>query len=125
MGPKPNTRSLAGGQNVRTDAGGLSLYLVFIATLKTELVHRRRFPDPEVASSVIFEYLEVFYNRCRSYSALSYRSAADYEEATMEGAAVAVDITRLRDRGKPSFAFEYTSIILADSNLNRLALRVV
>jgi putative transposase len=61
----------------------------FIATLKTELVHRRRFPDPEVASRVIFEYLEGFHNRCRSHSALSYRSAADYEEATMEGAAVA------------------------------------
>jgi transposase len=26
---------------------------------------------------------------CRSHSTLSYRSAADYEEATMEGAAVA------------------------------------
>jgi len=48
-----------------------------LGTVKTELVHRRRFPDPEVASSVIFEYLEEFYNRCRSHSALSYRSAAD------------------------------------------------
>jgi transposase InsO family protein len=34
----------------------------FIATLKTELVHRRRFPDREVARSAIFEYLEAFYN---------------------------------------------------------------
>jgi transposase InsO family protein len=62
----------------------------FIATLMTELlVHRRRFPDPEVASSVIFEYLEGLYNGCRSHSALNYRSAADYEEATMDVAAVA------------------------------------
>ena len=30
----------------------------FIATLKTELVHQRRFPDREVARSAIFEYLE-------------------------------------------------------------------
>ena len=60
----------------------------FIATLKTELVHRRRFPDREVAKSAIFEYLEGFYNRCRLHSALSYRSPADYEEATMEGVAV-------------------------------------
>ena len=35
----------------------------FIATLKTELVHRRRFPDREVARSAIFEYLEGFYDR--------------------------------------------------------------
>jgi putative transposase len=61
----------------------------FIATLKSELVHRRRFPDREVAKSAVFEYLEGFYNRHRLHSALSYRSPADYEEATMEGVAVA------------------------------------
>ncbi len=62
----------------------------FVATLKSELlVHRRRFPDREVARSATFEYLADFYNRRRLHSALSYRSPADYEEATMEGAAVA------------------------------------
>ena len=61
----------------------------FVATLKTELVHRRRFLDREVARSTIFEYLEGFYNRRRLHSALSYRSPVDYEEATMEGVAVA------------------------------------
>ena len=45
----------------------------FIATLKTELVHRRRFPDREVARSAIFEYLEGFYNRRRLHSALTYK----------------------------------------------------
>jgi len=61
----------------------------FIATLKTELVHRQRFPDREVAKSAIFEYLEGFYNRHRLHSALSYQSPMSYEEATMKGAAVA------------------------------------
>lgn len=62
----------------------------FIATLKTELlVHRRRFPDREVARSAIFEYLEGFYNRRRLHSALGYKSPVSYEEATMEGVAVA------------------------------------
>jgi putative transposase len=62
----------------------------FVATLKTELlVHRRRFPSREVARSATFEYLEGFYNRRRLHSALSYRSPADYEEATIEGVAVA------------------------------------
>jgi putative transposase len=61
----------------------------FIATLKTELVHRRRFPDREVARSAIFEYLEGFYNRHRLHSALGYKSPVSYEEDTMEGVAVA------------------------------------
>ena len=61
----------------------------FIATLKTELVHRQRFPDREVARSAIFEYLEGFYNRRKLHSALSYQSPMSYEEATMEGVAVA------------------------------------
>jgi putative transposase len=62
----------------------------FVATLKSELlVHRRRFPDREVARSATLEYLEGSYNRRRLHSALSYRSPTDYEEATMKGAAVA------------------------------------
>jgi putative transposase len=61
----------------------------FIATLKTELVHRHHFPDREVARSAIFEYLEGFYNRRRLHSALGYKSPVSYEEATMEGVAVA------------------------------------
>jgi putative transposase len=61
----------------------------FIATLKTELVHRHYFPDREAARSAIFEYLEGFYNRRRLHSALGYKSPVRYEEATMEGVAVA------------------------------------
>jgi putative transposase len=37
----------------------------FVATLKCELVHRRRFPSREAARSADFEYLEAFYNRRR------------------------------------------------------------
>src|ERR671915_116928 len=61
----------------------------FVATLKTELVNRRRFPNREVAKSAIFEYLEAFSNRRRLHSALSYQSPMSYEESTMEGVAVA------------------------------------
>jgi len=61
----------------------------FIATLKSELVHRHHFPDREAAKSAIFEYLEGFYNRRRLHSALGYKSPVSYEEATMEGVAVA------------------------------------
>jgi len=73
----------------RDRPGQSALAESFVATLKSELVHRGRFPDREVARSATFEYLEGFYNRRRLHSALSYRSPADYEEATMEGVAVA------------------------------------
>jgi transposase InsO family protein len=55
----------------------------FVATLKTELVSRWRFPSREVAKAAIFEYLEAFYNRYRLHSALGYRSPADFEEGRM------------------------------------------
>jgi transposase InsO family protein len=43
-----------------------------------------------VVRSAIFEYLEGFYNRGRLHSALGYKkSPVSYEEATMEGVAVA------------------------------------
>jgi putative transposase len=51
----------------------------FVATLKTELVSRSRFPSRKVAKTAIFEYLEVFYNRTRLHSSLGYRSPADFE----------------------------------------------
>jgi putative transposase len=60
----------------------------FIAALKTELVHRPRFPNREVAWSAIFEYLEGFYNRRRLHWALSYRSPADMR-LQIEGVALA------------------------------------
>jgi len=54
-----------------------------VATLKTELVSRLRFPSREVAKTAIFEYLEAFYNRTRIHSSLGYRSPAGFEEDRM------------------------------------------
>ena len=61
----------------------------FVATLKTELVSRWRFPSREVAKTTIFEYLEGFYNRRRLHSALGYRSPVDFEEGKMRESSVA------------------------------------
>lgn len=51
----------------------------FFGTLKTELVHGRRYATRAEARSDIFEYVEVFYNRERRHSALGYLSPAEYE----------------------------------------------
>ena len=51
----------------------------FWSTLKLELVYRREFQTRAQARSEIFDYIEVFYNRQRSHSALNYRSPIDFE----------------------------------------------
>jgi len=51
----------------------------FFATLKTELIHHRRYRTRYEAKVDIFEYIEVFYNRRRLHSALKYRSPEEFE----------------------------------------------
>ena len=52
----------------------------FFHTLKTELIHNCKFKTREEAKHVIFEYIEVFYNRIRLHSANHYLSPADHED---------------------------------------------
>jgi putative transposase len=51
----------------------------FFSTMKAELEEQMDFETKEDARRVIFEYIEVFYNRKRRHSALGYQSPADYE----------------------------------------------
>lgn len=51
----------------------------FWSTLKLELVYRRDFVSHAQARTEIFDYIESFYNRQRSHSALNFRSPVDFE----------------------------------------------
>lgn len=51
----------------------------FWSTLKFELAYRRDFANHSQARSEIFNYIEAFYNRQRSHSALGYLSPVDFE----------------------------------------------
>jgi putative transposase len=51
----------------------------FFATLKTECV-TERFETRQHARQTIFEYIEVWYNRCRRHSALGYLSPEEFEQ---------------------------------------------
>lgn len=53
----------------------------FFSRLKVEEVHRQRYRTREQARRAIFEYIEVFYNRERRHSSLSYVSPCRFEEA--------------------------------------------
>ncbi len=51
----------------------------FFHTLKTELTHHQKFKTREEAKQCIFEYIEVFYNRVRTHSAIGYLSPVEFE----------------------------------------------
>lgn len=55
----------------------------FWATLKNELNIKEPFQNQEEARKVIFEYIEVFYNRQRLHSSIGYQSPLDYEAQLM------------------------------------------
>ena len=54
----------------------------FYATLKIECLHRQELATRAEARVVTFDYLETFYNRGRSHSALGYKSPVDFENQT-------------------------------------------
>ncbi len=51
----------------------------FFKTLKGELYGHRAFRSRQEARTVLFEYIEVFYNRVRLHSSLGYLSPVEYE----------------------------------------------
>ena len=51
----------------------------FFATLQTELLDRKIWHSRQQLTTALFEYIEGFYNRSRSHSALAYLSPAEYE----------------------------------------------
>lgn len=51
----------------------------FFKTLKVEEVYQRRYATRDEARQSIFEYIEIFYNRQRLHSALSYETPEAFE----------------------------------------------
>ena len=50
----------------------------FFGTLKTESLHHYRFANREEARRVVFEYIEVFYNRIRRHAKIGNQVPADF-----------------------------------------------
>jgi putative transposase len=53
----------------------------FWSTLKHEVVYRHRFASRAHARTVLFDYIEAFYNRTRRHSSIGYLSPLDYESS--------------------------------------------
>ena len=56
----------------------------FFKSLKTECVYGTRFENQRAAALVMFEYIEVFYNRERLHSSLGYRTPAQMEQLLIQ-----------------------------------------
>lgn len=52
----------------------------FFKTLKTECVYQHKFINKEQAALIVFEFIEIWYNRKRLHSALGYLSPAEFEK---------------------------------------------
>mgnify|MGYP000870791196 FL=1 len=59
----------------------------FFHTLKVEYVYQHCFVNIEQARSMIFWFIEVYYNRKRKHSTIGYQSPVNFEMATMKLAA--------------------------------------
>jgi putative transposase len=59
----------------------------FFATLKNELVYRRRWQTRHELRAAVFEYIEIFYNRRRLHSSIAYKTPADVEQQYFAAAA--------------------------------------
>ena len=49
-------------------------------TLKAECVYQNKFINKQQAAVIVFEYIEIWYNRKRQHSALEYMSPTEFEE---------------------------------------------
>lgn len=58
----------------------------FFRTLKVELIYQNKFATREEAKKIIFEYIEVFYNRERLHSGIGYMTPIECEEMVRNAA---------------------------------------
>ena len=49
-------------------------------TIKTEEIYFQHYDTRKEATQSIFEYIEIYYNRQRSHSALNYLSPTEFEK---------------------------------------------
>ncbi len=61
----------------------------FFHSLKTELVYHENFKTKAQANEMIFEYIEIFYNRQRLHSYNNYMSPVEFEEKMLHKEMVA------------------------------------
>jgi putative transposase len=80
FGRAAHQAGIAVSMGSRGDAYDNAVAETFFATLKKELVNRRRWASRLELQSAVFEYIEAFYNRQRRHSTLNMLSPTNYEQ---------------------------------------------
>ena len=75
----------------------------FFATIKKELVDRRRWPTRAELRTEVFDYIETFYNRERRHSRLGQRSPVEFENSTLSDPDPRLAASRLASTNKIMF----------------------
>ena len=52
----------------------------FFKSLKTECLYHHQLTTVKMAELIVFEYIEIWYNKKRLHSALGYMSPAEFEQ---------------------------------------------
>lgn len=79
FGQRARNAGVAVSMGSRGDCFDNAVAESFFATLKKELVRRRSWPTRRELQSVVFDYIESFYNRERRHSTLGYLSPREFE----------------------------------------------
>lgn len=58
----------------------------FFGTIKKEMIYHSNFSTREEAKSAIFDYIEVFYNKIRKHSSISYLAPDTFEQSMKKAA---------------------------------------
>jgi hypothetical protein len=88
----------------------------FVATLKTELLHRYSWPKRLEAKLAIFDYVETFYNRKRRHSTIGQVSPMVYEERYWSRIALSQRSRVHRSGSGPNFAWRRRRILPSRGN---------
>jgi len=71
----------------RADCWDNAVVESFNATIKTELIHRKKWSTREEARAAVYKYIETWYNSKRLHSTLGYRTPIEFEEGDASGSA--------------------------------------
>src|SRR5215211_3027277 len=103
FGQQARAAGIAQSMGSRGDCWDNAVAESFFATLKKELIHRRAWPTKAELRTVVFDYIEVFFNRQRRHGTLGMVSPVEFENGTLDADGAGLAASRLASTNKIKF----------------------